>query len=240
LIRFDRIFSIARGPEIFDLLGRFCFLVFGRIFAKKLKSGRLKSMVIIGITGTLGAGKGEVVVCLKKHGLVHFSARDFLAGEIVRRNMSVNRDSMTMVANDLRKSHSPSYIIERLFAVAVAQDRNAVIESVRTPGEVDFLKKRSGITGENRFFLIAVDADPKIRYERIVGRGSALDHVSFEKFLSDEAREMKSSDPTKQNLGECILRADFTIKNDGDRSALAVEVERILSHIDMSKVCTPK
>jgi len=188
-------------------------------------------MVVVGITGTLGAGKGEVVTCLKKQGFAHFSARDFIIGEITRRGLPVNRDSTIIVANDLRTMHSPSYIIERLYAAALGKGQNAVIESVRAVGEVDFLRNQAKIAGGNPFFLIAVDADPHVRYERIVERGSQLDHVSYEKFLSDEAREMKSVDPTKQNIGECVRLADFVVANDGTRKQLAVQVEKIVSEI---------
>lgn len=39
-------------------------------------------MIIIGITGTLGAGKGTVVEYLKTKGFKHFSVREFLTQEI--------------------------------------------------------------------------------------------------------------------------------------------------------------
>ncbi len=70
-------------------------------------------MIIIGITGTLGAGKGTVVDYLKeKYGFVHFSVREFLRGEVLKRGMEPNRDSFTSVANDLRAHHTPSYIVD--------------------------------------------------------------------------------------------------------------------------------
>ncbi|MBQ4206222.1 MAG: AAA family ATPase, partial [Bacteroidales bacterium] len=65
-------------------------------------------MNIIGITGTLGAGKGTIVEYLiEKKGYVHYSVRAFLAEEIKRRGMEVNRDTLTMVANELRANNSP-------------------------------------------------------------------------------------------------------------------------------------
>ncbi len=181
-------------------------------------------MIIIGITGTLGSGKGEIASILKTKGFIHFSVRDFLILELKRRNIGVNRDTMTSLANELRKTHSPQYIIEQLCNQAVAEGKNAAIESVRTPGEIDFLKSQTG--GE--FYLVAVDADQKVRYERIVGRKSDLDKVSFEKFVSDEQREMISSDPTKQNISECMCRADVVIRNDGNLDELAHQVEEFL------------
>ena len=68
-------------------------------------------MLIIGITGTLGAGKGTIVdYLINNKGFQHFSVRGFLLQEIRKRDLPENRDSMVIVANDLRKQNSPSFI----------------------------------------------------------------------------------------------------------------------------------
>ena len=193
-------------------------------------------MIIIGITGTIGAGKGEVVAYLKSNGFTHFSARDFLTEEVVRRGLVINRDTTTNVANDLRTTHSPSYIIEQLYARALAhaeagQENNVILESIRTPGEVDFLRENSKKVGGARFYLIAIDADPKMRYERISKRKSAMDNVSFEKFIQDEKREMASTNPNEGNIAECVRRADFTIKNEGSVTELYTQIDAFLPTI---------
>src|SRR5882757_21012 len=98
-------------------------------------------MITIGITGTLGAGKGTVVEYLiHKYDFAHYSAREFITQEIFRRGLPVNRDTMTETSNDLRAKHHPGYIIEQLFLQACQSDKNALIESVRTVGEIDILK----------------------------------------------------------------------------------------------------
>lgn len=85
-------------------------------------------MITIGITGTLGAGKGTIVDYLKeRHNFVHYSARAFLIEEIERRGLPVDRDSMTLVGNDLRAQHSPSYIVEQLYERAQQRDRKSVV-----------------------------------------------------------------------------------------------------------------
>ncbi len=181
-------------------------------------------MIIIGITGTISAGKGAVVDYFKVKGFVHYSVRAFLAEEVKRRGLPLNRDNTTIVANDLRTKYSSGYIIETIFNQAKAAGKNCIIESVRALGEVDFLKKQP------HFVLLAVDADPKIRYNRAVSRGSELDHVTFEKFVSDEQREI-SDDPTKGNLLGCIKRADFVIMNDGSLVDLHAKIDAILPEI---------
>ena len=155
-------------------------------------------MITIGITGTIGAGKGTIVDYLvKEKGFAHFSVREFITQEINRRGMEVNRDSMTIVGNDLRATHSPSYIVEQLYQQAQASGRNCIIESVRTPGEVEALR------GKPNFYLFAIDADAHTRFQRIALRGSETDHIDFDTFTANEQREMSSTDPNKQNLKAC-------------------------------------
>lgn len=183
-------------------------------------------MIIIGITGTLGAGKGTIVEHLvKNYNFGHYSARDFIVKEVERRGLPVNRDMTTMVANDLRTIHHPGYVIEQLYEEAKNGDKNAIIESVRALGEVDLLKNKGN------FYLFAIDADPKIRYERISARKSALDKVSFDKFLSDEQREMENTDPTKGNIKACIERADFIFTNNTTITDLEKSVDEVMTKI---------
>ncbi len=149
--------------------------------------------MIIGITGTLGAGKGTVAKYLTdQKGFNHFSGRDFFIEEVKKRGLPVNRDTITHTANDLRTVHGADYVIKTLFARAEAAGGNTVVESIRAIAEGEFVKSHGQ--------LWAVDADIHTRYERAVLRGSETDQVSFEKFVADEAREMTSTDPAKQNL----------------------------------------
>ncbi len=183
-------------------------------------------MVIIGITGTLGAGKGTVVDYLvKEKGFLHYSVRQYLIDKIKKQELSVNRDTMTATANALRKAHHPAFIIEELYNQAKEQGKNAIIESIRTPGEIDFLRTRG------KFFLFALDAKSETRYRRILSRGSETDHVSYETFLSNEQREMSTTDPNKQNLGKCIQMADFRVDNNGKVETLYDEIDKLLKEI---------
>ena len=184
-------------------------------------------MLIIGITGTLGAGKGTIVdYLIHEKNYKHFSVRAFLIEEIQSRGLEVNRDSMTKVANELRAQNSPSYIVDCLFTRAISTGDNCVIESIRTPGEIDSLKSKG------RFILFAVDADPELRYDRVVLRGSETDKISYETFIQNEQREMNSDDPNKQNLHACIQRADYVFSNNGSLDALTLQVETVLKEIE--------
>ncbi|MDB4303473.1 AAA family ATPase [Desulfosarcina sp.] len=177
--------------------------------------------MIIGITGTLGAGKGTIVEYLKEKGFIHQSARAFVTEEIVRRNIDINRDNMVMIANEMRKKYGPNYIAEQLYERGIKKGKDIIIESIRTVAEAEALKKKGD------FLLLAVDADPKLRYERVSKRGTETDNISFEKFFEDEKKEMTSDDPTKQNLSACIKIADRVINNDSTIEELHKKVESV-------------
>jgi len=183
-------------------------------------------MLIIGITGTLGAGKGTIVDYLvQEKGFVHFSVRGFLIEEIERQGLVVNRDSMVLVANKLRADYSPSYIIDQLYKQALLTGATCIIESIRTPGEVDSLREKGN------FLLLAVDADPMLRYDRIVMRNSETDRISYSTFIENEEREMQSTDPNKQNIGKCIEQADQIFYNNSTVADLYNRLEKKLSQL---------
>ena len=182
--------------------------------------------MIIGVTGTNGAGKGTVVDYLVKNkGFAHFSARGFITEEILRRGLEVNRDNTNLVANDLRKIYHPAYIAEQLFEQASAKGDNAIIESIRTVGEAEFLKSKSAL-------IWAVDADRKVRYERSVLRGSDLDKISFEKFCEQEDREMDQKEKFDMNIKGVMAMADHIFTNNGTQEELFAQIEEALQGVE--------
>ena len=179
--------------------------------------------MIIGITGTLGAGKGTVVEYLiHERGFKHYSVRDFLNKEIVRRGLQPNRDTLLAVANDLRAAHGAGYISETIMGEVLRGGSDAVIESIRSLGEATYLK-------DHKAELWAVDADVKTRYARIQERASETDRVSFEKFVADEAREYTYTDRTKPNLSGVIALADIMLYNDTSKEELFKKIEEVLN-----------
>ncbi len=177
--------------------------------------------MIIGITGTNGAGKGTVVDYLvHTKGCNHFSARAFITEEIKRQGLPIDRPHMRQVANELRQMHGPAYVIEQLLHQAQATAGTSVIESIRTIGEAELLLSHGAQ-------LWAVDADRKVRYERILTRMSETDHVTFEQFCTFEDREMQGTEAWDMNVFGVMQLAHHTFSNNTTREALFLQVEEV-------------
>ncbi len=186
-------------------------------------------MIIIGITGTIGAGKGTIVELLIKKGFKHYSVRDFLVEEIKRRGLEINRDTMTSTANSLREEFGSDYIVKTILNTAIKNGEDCVIESIRNDKEIELLRNI------HNFYLFSVDADIKTRYQRISLRKSATDNVSFETFVENEKREMLSNNNNSQNISICMQKADYTFNNDKDIESLSQQVEEVLKQLDKFK-----
>ncbi|MCA9358016.1 AAA family ATPase [Candidatus Kaiserbacteria bacterium] len=179
--------------------------------------------MLVGITGSFGAGKGFVANYLvQKKSFKHYSARALITEVIAERGLPINRDTMTEVANDLRAKGGPTYIFERLVAKAKAEGGDAVVESIRAVAEATYMKEQGGI-------VLGIDADPKLRFERIQKRGSETDKVTFTEWLAQEEREMHSDDPTKQNIAGVMQIADVVIKNNGSLGVLTAEIDNFIA-----------
>lgn len=144
---------------------------------------------------------------------------------LCEKNRPINREQMHELADELRGTHGPDYLIRALYEEALRQHQPVVIESIRVIGEAKMLQQKENFT------LLGIDAPIDLRYKRIVERWSATDHVTFEEFVAQEQSEMDNTDPTHMNLKWCIALADYVIVNDGDIDLLHKRIEEVLEKI---------
>jgi dephospho-CoA kinase len=183
--------------------------------------------MLIGLTGTLGSGKGTVVNYLVQKGFKTFAVSDtFLAGEALKRGLPADRDTRRNIANEFR-AQGPTKLMEAVFELAreaVEKGENVIIEPQHTVAEVEFIKSKGGVE-------LAVDAPLEIRYERIKARKSAKDAVTFEQFKSAQELELSQADPNRNNVAAAIREADFHLTNDDGLETLYRQIDEVLAKL---------
>ena len=179
--------------------------------------------MILGITGTDGGGKGTVVDYLEKvKGFAHYSASSFIGKEVERQGLPISRNQLRLTGNELRALHGDDVLVAMaLKEIEIHKNDNVIIESIRATAEAHTLKKHGGI-------LLAVDADPHLRYERVQMRRSDKDQVTFEEFLAHEELERNDPDPHGMQKAAVLKMSDFIIKNDGTLEELHAQIEEFL------------
>lgn len=183
-----------------------------------------KGITIYGVAGLIGSGKDSVLEVLAESGFLVNNAGDNLrqitmavmgttqrggnespTGKIANRQRSIYAGGMVSLA-------LIDYWARILHMPKELHPKGLALGAIRSVSEVQTLKEFGGK-------LIGVDADPKIRYQRIVSRGRTYEKkISFEQFMREDEAEMGRSetDPTKFGLAQVMALADITINNDSD------------------------
>lgn len=189
------------------------------------------SVAIIGLSGTNGSGKDTVGRLLaERHGYLFVSVTDLLRDELHRRGLPTDRLHMRTLSKEWREQFGLSVLVDRAhgaFNQVQASYAGIVMSSLRNPYEADRVHELGGT-------VVWVDADPRVRYERLQaakrhGR-EGDDDKTFEQFIAEEQIEMTATaDKAALDMGAVRKRADVTVINDTtDMGVLEAEVERVL------------
>jgi dephospho-CoA kinase len=121
----------------------------------------------------------------------------------------------------LRAAHGPGILAEML-RDNHHDAQNLVIDSIRTPAEVEALRQRPD------FRLIEVHASREVRWARLQSRGRDGDPLDWETFVSQEEAELVAADESGQALDATAELADIVIINDDDSQSLRDALELLL------------
>ena len=183
-----------------------------------------KDLMIIGLTGKNGSGKGEVAGFLKDRSFHYYSLSDALREEAAKRGQQITRDVLVGLGNELREKEGPGCLAERIFA-KLDPEKHYVIDSIRHPSEVQVFRRRKDFT------LLRIHAPERLRFERLKQRGRENDPRVWEDFQALEAKEAKSESKSDQQLDQAIALADLQIDNNGPLKDIHEKVKKILMEI---------
>lgn len=185
-------------------------------------------MLTIGLSGTNGAGKDVVAEILKKDfGFGFVNVSDFLRQEAKKQNLEPSRENLRTISAKWRRDMGVGVLVDMAVDFLKSSSQNypgIVISPMRNSGEAKHLKEIGGR-------LVWVDAQPRLRYERVTSRSrDGESQMSYQQFIDAENAEMASSgDEATLNMAEVKTMADITIENDGSLEELKQNIQKALS-----------
>ena len=177
-------------------------------------------MKVVSIVGMAGAGKSEVSRLFEDNGFIRVRFGDLTDEEVKKRGLELNEENERCIRELIREKHGMSaYAKLNLSRIDSAlKHSNVVIDGLYSWEEYVFLKDYYG----ESFFVIAVLASPKTRYDRLAGRANR--RLTVEEAISRDRAEIENL-----NKGGPIAMADFTIINESSPENLKKEVGRIIA-----------
>jgi dephospho-CoA kinase len=188
----------------------------------------MKPIKLVGVAGTAGAGKDTVTEIMCKL----YAMQNLSSGDVVRAitrhvyklpaDFNPAHDQLYEVANYLRVQIDPALLVKICILQAQALQLNrAVITGLHSIGEAEAVRDAGGI-------IIGIDADPKVRYERIFARGRSNElPKTFEDFVKQddyENRGISDSGPGR-GIRPIIDGADIVINNSATMEELELEIK---------------
>ena len=176
--------------------------------------------MLIGLTGRYASGKSTVVDWLVSMGFASESCSDSIRVYLKENGIEESRENLIEGGNELRRTGGPGILAEML--LERLDGKNAVIDSIRTPGEVEALRERED------FVLIEVRAGMEARWQRAKSRGRTGDISDKQTFFANEEKEAVAKDESGQALNATAEMADLIIINDGSIEDLYSDLEEML------------
>jgi len=177
--------------------------------------------LIIGLTGLIGSGKTEVSTHLiKKYNFKYLSTGDIVREECVKQGLEPNRENAHAMQKTMVDKYGKDYWTNKVInTIKKNKWERAIFDGVRYNIDLELPKREFG----DKFILVYVKAEQKVRFKRIKNRGRVGDPDNFEGFESQENNELKLFD-----FLELFEKADFLIDNSEDIPHLQNEVDALI------------
>jgi dephospho-CoA kinase len=184
--------------------------------------------MIIGVVGQIASGKGILVKYLtEKLGFTSFSLSSIVHEELEKKGkVKFTRQTLQDVGDELRRKNGDDVLAQRVIKAINEQKKDRiVIEGIRNPGEIEFLKKNSN------FILIGVKADREFRFKRVLSRGKKWDPKSLSDFLKVDRRDLGvGQKKSGQQVGKCLAYCDYVLTNNKDVNNFEEKIKKLFIH----------
>lgn len=166
---------------------------------------------IIGLTGSMGSGKGEVTRVLLAKGFEYISLSSMVREEARRRGVAEERERLMEVGNSMRAEGGTGVLAKKALEKIMASDHGLwIVDGIRNPAEIVELKTSGMAT------IVGVRARRDLLVSRILSRARSGDATTEADILAKVDREWGVGEPDDgQQVGRCMENADVTIVNEG-------------------------
>lgn len=181
-------------------------------------------MKVIGLMGFIGAGKDTVSDYLRdKYGYDVVIMGDVVREEFKKRGLPETREALQDLQKEMVQKHGIEYWAKKTVErIKEKKFEKVVINGIRRPVDASVPKKEFG----DDMITIIVNADTKIRFERLKKRARPGDPKTIAEFKAQEKREWKMFDFKKT-----LTYADYTIKNNGTVDELQKQIDKLVEKV---------
>lgn len=183
----------------------------------------------IGVVGQIASGKGVLVdYLIKKQGFTSFSLSSILHEELKKKKITkYTRKTLQDLGDELRNKYAHDILARRAVeSLKKKKIKKAVIEGIRNPGEIEYLKKIP------EFILIGVKSTRNIRYKRVIKRAKPWDPRDHTTFLVVDKRDLGiGQKKAGQQVGKCLDYCDYILTNNCDINDFQRKVEKLVGRI---------
>ncbi len=175
---------------------------------------------MIAIVGMPGSGKSEFVNVLLEFGYNVISMGDLVREETIKREYSLEESGK--VAQMLRDEKGLDAIaILTLEKIRDSNEDKFLIEGIRGIKEIERFRN------EIDFFLIGIHASPKIRFERLKGRGREDDPNTYYDFQERDLRELS------WGLGQALALSDAIVDNNETLEKFRENIVKVIKKYEL-------
>lgn len=183
----------------------------------------MSQKLIIGIVGEIASGKTTVTDYLKEHyQAVTFKFSDMLRDILKRMYLESSRPNLQTLSTILRQNFGDDVMSKVIMRDIQSSDARFIItEGIRRPSDAVYLRELPS------FHIIAVSAEPAVRYDRLTKRRENPDdqQITWDQFQAQAGQE------SELKIADIAAQADYTVTNNATLPELFQQIDRIMNKV---------